>query len=166
MLPQKTIRLSSIWTASPSLLEGIYIQPCSRTVRVASLRVARGLVFCSAFLFTPGMQNIIFLKTYEIINNVFSDKQGECSSNRFFFQYNRGSPLICSYKCCLLFPRTAYSNRLRLKESKDGVQGFPLVMLGKVSGLEREKHRFESRGVLSLQRNVHLLRVLCLLYFY
>jgi len=35
MLPQKTIRLSS---------------------NFASLRVARGLVFCSAFSFTPGMQ--------------------------------------------------------------------------------------------------------------
>jgi len=37
------------------------------------------------------------------------------------------------------------------KNETEGVQGCPLVMLGKVSGLEREKTRFESRGVLSLQ---------------
>jgi hypothetical protein len=64
------------------------------------------------------------------------------------------------------FFRASCTNRLRLKESKDGVQGCSLVMLGKVRGLEREKHRFESRGFLSLQINIHLLLVLCLLYLY
>jgi len=72
MLLQKIIRLSS---------------------NFASLRVARGLIFCSASSFTHGMQNI--------------------------------------------FSPNGMYDRQRLEKSKDGVQGIPLVMLKKVSGLER-----------------------------
>ncbi len=40
------------------------------------------------------------------------------------------------------------------KNKQTGSRGCPLVMLRKVRGLEREKHRFEGRGVFSLQENI------------
>jgi len=46
-----------------------------------------------------------------------------------------------------------------MRTEKRGPGGVPLVMLGKVRGLEREKHRFESRGGLSLQINIFFIIV-------